>query len=356
MANIFRYTIDDCNRIMFILKEYVDKKLRELGYPEDKKYFNYYLYLEIFENRTEETLQELLEILNEWNNIRGVNGFYPNTTEISCFYYTYINRKISGSNFLGGTKKIYDKEKIEKYCNKVIESLLLYKQLFRMQFMKNYEENLLVRLNKLSNCYFDSVIVGIDELRVYNPSIISLMKKDFNTLNDYLKYILNNKIDNGKVDYLPLFAQLNVLPNYFDIKMAKQGFLKFRFPFNLYIDIFNKEIMYSFLSTYNQKYDKYIEYKLKEIIKNKTVNNFKYSNEKEYVTEYIYKRNIDIIFEYYKNYKTASEICVKYGIGYKAVLDIKRNILSYIRRNPKFKNYFLRPNLIIEELKEKKGA
>ena len=350
MANIFRYTIEDCNRIMFILKEYVNKQLQKLGYPEDKKYFNYYLFLEIFENRTEETLQELLNILQELNKYRSVECYEPGTTELSCFYYTYINRKINGNNLFGGTRKVQDKNKVEKYCNKVITFLLSYKQLFRMLTLNNYNENLRLRLNKLKDCYFDSVVVGIDELKQYNSQIVSLRKSGFDTLNEYLKYLFNKKIGDGEIKYLPLFVDLDVLPNYFSRELAKKKFLKFRFPFNLYADIFGEDIMYSFLSSYNEKYDKFIEYKLKEIIRNRAINTHCASEDK---IEYYYRRNFDIIIEYYKNNKHASEICVKYNIGYKTVLHAIKDILFYIRRNPRYKNSLLNPNSIIDELKEK---
>lgn len=237
VANIFRYTIEDCNRIMFILKEYVEKQLQKLGYSEDKRYFNYYLFLEIFENRTEETLLELYNILKECNK-KNYSSYYPNDTEISCFYYSYINREISNSPFWGGVKKVDDKEKVQKYCMKVIQYLLQYKQLFRLMYKKNYPISLKNRLNRIKGCLFDTTIVGFDEIGFSGAEIKYILKKDIYDLSDFM-YRFYNIIYKEEYDifYKNTFKKichLDLLHPLFNREKSLKGEIQLIYPYNLF--------------------------------------------------------------------------------------------------------------------------
>ena len=47
MANIFRYTIDDCEKVLSVVKDYVEIKLSRVS--DNRKYTNYVMFLNLYE-------------------------------------------------------------------------------------------------------------------------------------------------------------------------------------------------------------------------------------------------------------------------------------------------------------------
>lgn len=331
VANIFRYTLEDCNRIMFILKEYIDKNLVLINNSDDRKYFNYYLYLEIFENRTEETLQELLRILKEYN-VRS----NEKATKLTCFYYTYLNRNIKEKGFHKG---IEDISKIELYCSEVIEYLLKYKQLFRLMYKENYEISLKNRLKRIKDCLFETTLVGFDEIDLRNSDILKLKEKGIYDLSifmiNFYKSIYNDKKDVFYKNIFEKICHLDVLHPIFDRNKSTKGEVKLSYPYNFFQDLYGNQIS-EFLSIYKQ---------IKEKGYGKVFEKFVDNN----IEFGVSPRRREIVFKRIKNNMTFEEISKEFDVGGKRIRQLYIESLRKFR-HPMYSKKFLKyPILYIEE-------
>ena len=89
VANIFRYTIEDCEIVMTVTKNYVEKRLSSVSNPQ--RYMNYIEFLNLYNNRNDGIFIVLLHLLEELNTREYLaEGIYK-ATALSCFYNKYIN-------------------------------------------------------------------------------------------------------------------------------------------------------------------------------------------------------------------------------------------------------------------------
>ena len=334
VTNIFRYTIEDCNRIMFILKEYVDKQLQQLGYSEDRKYLNCYLFLEIFENRTEETLQELLKILKEYNVRTSEKA-----TKLTCFYYTYLDRNIKEKGF---SKKVEDASKIKLYCTDILEYLLKYKQLFRLMYRENYKISLENRLKRIKDCLFETTLVGFDELNLTNLDILKLNERGMYDLSIFMINFYNSIYnDNEDIFYKTIFSKIccfNLLHPIFDKNKSIIGKIKLSYPYNLYMEFYDcgiKDILSIFKivkeNSYEGIFESYVDSVLKYVLPN---------------------RKYEIVIDKLKNDMTFKDIGLKNSLCQSRIQQIYREVIIRFRKFTRIPGGMLSKNNLVEYMEK----
>lgn len=185
MANIFRYTIDDCEKVLSVVKDYVEIKLSRVS--DNRKYTNYVMFLNLYEQRNAGTLFTLLQLLEEYNTREHLVDGTQKSTVLSCFYTKYINNKCSG-------KRVENKKRENDYCKELIEYIVSYSSIYKMMYGYAYAKDLRNRLDRLKDKELDNTFVGFEEVGLNLTTIKKLKDLGYFSLSDLLNAFYSSKI------------------------------------------------------------------------------------------------------------------------------------------------------------------
>lgn len=239
----FKLTLDMCNSLLFYMHNYVKFIFSRLSVEERYLPKNYYLllYNNIFENRTEQTIQNLYTILNNYilEKHSDASSCNYHLTQVRCVCLQKLGYVQEGTSDIC-LKSVKDPEKVREHTMDLFSYLLSYKQLYRLKYGDGYDAYLQERLSKLRNFMFDSVFIGFDELFDNSATLKSIKNMGYFNLSDFMRDLYASLTQCTISSELIKFycfhlSSYNLVP---DLIIVGKSTFSYRYPYNLLLSLF----------------------------------------------------------------------------------------------------------------------
>lgn len=283
--------------------------------------YNLLLYSNIFENRTEQTIENLYTILNNYIVERQTesSSCNPHLTQVRCVCLQKLGYVQEGAVDIA-FKFVKDPEKIREHTMALFSYLLSYKQLYRLKYGASYDAYLQERLSKLRNFMFDSVFIGFDELVSNGYALKSIKESGYCNVSDFMRELYGN-LNVGIIKrntssyssvniYCTHLTSYNLLPDLFVVRKCNIGY---RYPYNLLLLLLSNNLS-RLLPFY---------FKLKGTVYEDALNS--------YLFHYLTPREARVLFLRFKEHKTLHEVSKDFCVTADRITQIETKALRKLR-------------------------